>query len=83
MHNTPATTRTAPNTTNSTGNPGTNPNTNANTAPDANANTAPPANTQPDNGALIQTPATEEAEKKAANAQAANAAVTVPGNANR
>ena len=63
-------------------------NTNANTAPDANANTAPPANTQPDNNALVETPATQEAEKKAANAQAANAqpanaAASTPANANK
>ena len=42
---------------------------------DANAN-VPAANSATDNsnGALIETPATDEAEKKAANAQAANAA---------
>jgi preprotein translocase subunit SecG len=60
------------------------PATNDNTAPaDANANTAAPAdvnaNTAPaDSGSLIETPATDEAEQKAANAQAANA---VPANA--
>jgi preprotein translocase subunit SecG len=49
------------------------------TAPDANAN-VPAANPESpgDNLPLIETPATEEAEKKAANAQAANA---VPVNA--
>ena len=56
------------------------PATNDNTAPDANANAAVPpdanANTAADNsnGVLIETPATDEAANKAANAQAANAA---------
>jgi protein translocase SecG subunit len=60
----------------------------ANTA-DANANTAVNANTSADNNnsALIETPATDEAAKKAANAQAANAApanaaVSAPANSN-
>jgi preprotein translocase subunit SecG len=44
-------------------------------ATDANTNVpiADPVAPENDNGALIETPATEEAEKKAANAQAANA----------
>ena len=68
-------------------NPDTPASTDANTAPvDANANTAPgDANS---NSALIETPATDEAAKKAANAQAntppANASVAnAPGSANK
>lgn len=67
-----------------------NPETATEAPADANANTAPAANTASDNanGALIQTPATDQIERQAANAQAANAvpanaAVTAPANANK
>jgi len=52
--------------------------TNDNTAPaDANANTAVPADTNSNSG-LIENPATDQFEKEAANAEAAN---SVPANA--
>ena len=61
-----------------------NANANANTADantagmDANAPPPQPANTQPDNGSLIETPATDAFNKQAANSANANAPANPP-----